>query len=116
MAFLIHFSVFSFGETLIQFLRVISFLLRVEDSRKSTANMSGYVGVIVSDPWLQSQFTQVELRGLKSKVRIFSILWILISFYQFWEDYPSIGNFWVTYGMRAFEVSLRKESIRSTNG
>lgn len=29
--------------------------------------MSGYVGVIVSDPWLQSQFTQVELRGLKSK-------------------------------------------------
>lgn len=28
--------------------------------------MSGYVGVLVSDPWLQSQFTQVELRGLKS--------------------------------------------------
>ncbi|KAG1327304.1 Fimbrin-5 [Cocos nucifera] len=26
-------------------------------------------GVLVSDPWLQSQFTQVELRGLKSKVR-----------------------------------------------
>lgn len=32
--------------------------------------MSGYVGVIVSDPWLQSQFTQVELRGFKSKVSI----------------------------------------------
>ncbi|XP_010545257.1 PREDICTED: fimbrin-1 isoform X2 [Tarenaya hassleriana] len=29
--------------------------------------MSGFVGVIVSDPWLQSQFTQVELRSLKSK-------------------------------------------------
>uniref|UniRef100_A0A5B6ZPQ4 Calponin-homology (CH) domain-containing protein n=1 Tax=Davidia involucrata TaxID=16924 RepID=A0A5B6ZPQ4_DAVIN len=29
--------------------------------------MSGFVGVFVSDPWLQSQFTQVELRGLKSK-------------------------------------------------
>ncbi|KAJ6843596.1 fimbrin-5-like [Iris pallida] len=29
--------------------------------------MSGYVGVLVSDPWLQSQFTQVELRGLKTK-------------------------------------------------
>lgn len=29
--------------------------------------MSGYIGVLVSDPWLQSQFTQVELRGLKSK-------------------------------------------------
>uniref|UniRef100_A0A0D6R0Z3 Calponin-homology (CH) domain-containing protein n=1 Tax=Araucaria cunninghamii TaxID=56994 RepID=A0A0D6R0Z3_ARACU len=29
--------------------------------------MAGYVGVLVSDPWLQSQFTQVELRGLKSR-------------------------------------------------
>ncbi|THG04049.1 hypothetical protein TEA_004722 [Camellia sinensis var. sinensis] len=28
--------------------------------------MSGFEGVVVSDPWLQSQFTQVELRGLKS--------------------------------------------------
>ncbi|XP_047318087.1 fimbrin-1-like isoform X2 [Impatiens glandulifera] len=29
--------------------------------------MSGYVGVLVSDQWLQGQFTQVELRSLKSK-------------------------------------------------
>ncbi|WOK94133.1 hypothetical protein Cni_G02835 [Canna indica] len=29
--------------------------------------MSNFVGVLVSDPWLQSQFTQVELRSLKSK-------------------------------------------------
>ncbi|KAL4185274.1 hypothetical protein AMTRI_Chr10g229900 [Amborella trichopoda] len=29
--------------------------------------MSGFVGVLVSDPWLHSQFTQVELRALKSK-------------------------------------------------
>ncbi|KAI4340995.1 hypothetical protein MLD38_025777 [Melastoma candidum] len=29
--------------------------------------MSGFVGVLVSDPWLQSQFTQVQLRTLKSK-------------------------------------------------
>ncbi|KAL9453771.1 hypothetical protein AB3S75_009390 [Citrus x aurantiifolia] len=29
--------------------------------------MAGFVGVLVSDPWLQSQFTQVELRTLKSK-------------------------------------------------
>ncbi|XP_058210540.1 fimbrin-5-like [Rhododendron vialii] len=29
--------------------------------------MSGYAGVVVSDPWLHSQFTQVELRGIKSK-------------------------------------------------
>ncbi|XP_009626169.1 fimbrin-2-like [Nicotiana tomentosiformis] len=28
--------------------------------------MAGYVGVFVSDPWLQNQFTQVELRRLKS--------------------------------------------------
>ncbi|KAM7496286.1 hypothetical protein LguiA_020700 [Lonicera macranthoides] len=28
--------------------------------------MAGYVGVLVSDPWLQNQFTQVELRTLKS--------------------------------------------------
>ncbi|XP_022952555.1 fimbrin-5-like [Cucurbita moschata] len=29
--------------------------------------MSSFVGVLVSDPWLQSQFTQVELRTLKSR-------------------------------------------------
>ncbi|KAL6975236.1 fimbrin [Sarracenia purpurea var. burkii] len=29
--------------------------------------MSNFVGVIVSDQWLQSQFTQVELRSLKSR-------------------------------------------------
>ncbi|XP_051125450.1 fimbrin-1 isoform X2 [Andrographis paniculata] len=29
--------------------------------------MSNFVGVVVSDQWLQSQFTQVELRGLNSK-------------------------------------------------
>ncbi|KAL2488355.1 Fimbrin-2 [Forsythia ovata] len=28
--------------------------------------MAGYVGVLVSDPWLQNQFTQVELRSLKT--------------------------------------------------
>lgn len=33
-------------------------------------NMSSFVGVLVSDQWLQSQFTQVELRTLKSKVSI----------------------------------------------
>ncbi|KAF7826975.1 fimbrin-5-like [Senna tora] len=29
--------------------------------------MSSFVGVLVSDQWLQSQFTQVQLRTLKSK-------------------------------------------------
>lgn len=33
--------------------------------------MSSFVGVLVSDQDLQSQFTQVELRTLKSKVCIF---------------------------------------------
>ncbi|KAH6836827.1 Actin binding Calponin homology domain-containing protein [Perilla frutescens var. hirtella] len=28
--------------------------------------MAGYCGVLVSDPWLQNQFTQAELRSLKS--------------------------------------------------
>ncbi|XP_047330563.1 fimbrin-2-like [Impatiens glandulifera] len=28
--------------------------------------MAGYVGILVSDPWLQNQFTQAELRSLKS--------------------------------------------------
>ncbi|XP_062174530.1 fimbrin-2 [Alnus glutinosa] len=28
--------------------------------------MSGFVGILVSDPWLQNQFTQVELRSLKA--------------------------------------------------
>ena len=32
--------------------------------------MSSFVGVLVSDQWLQSQFTQVELRTLKSKVSV----------------------------------------------
>ncbi|KAM0946621.1 putative actinin-type actin-binding domain, calponin domain, CH domain superfamily, fimbrin/Plastin [Dioscorea sansibarensis] len=29
--------------------------------------MAGFVGVLVSDPWLQNQFTQVELRSLKAQ-------------------------------------------------
>lgn len=37
--------------------------------------MAGYFGVLVSDPWLQNQFTQVELRTLKTSVsfRLFSL-------------------------------------------
>lgn len=36
--------------------------------------MSSYTGVLISDQLLQSQFTQVELRSLHSKVRIFCSL------------------------------------------
>ncbi|XWS31196.1 hypothetical protein CRYUN_Cryun23aG0056700 [Craigia yunnanensis] len=32
--------------------------------------MSAYVGILVSDPWLQNQFTQVELRSLKTHFMI----------------------------------------------
>lgn len=45
--------------------------------------MSGYVGILVSDPLLQNQFTQVELRSLKTHVRkwvfFFFIIWICTS-------------------------------------
>lgn len=36
--------------------------------------MSSFVGVLVSDQWLQSQFTQVELLSLKTKVSFFFFL------------------------------------------
>ncbi|KAG6517826.1 hypothetical protein ZIOFF_021225 [Zingiber officinale] len=50
-----------------QFVKIFE-TLPIELSRfKEEEEMSGYVGVIVSDPWLHSQFTQVELRGLQSK-------------------------------------------------
>lgn len=40
--------------------------------------MSGYVGILVSDPWLQNQFTQVELRSLKTHVR----KWVFFLFFH----------------------------------
>ena len=44
------------------------------------SNMSSFVGVLVSDQWLQSQFTQVELRTLKSKVCFFlPLFWCFFS-------------------------------------
>lgn len=36
--------------------------------------MSSFVGVVVNDTELQAQFTQVELRTLKSKVSFYSDL------------------------------------------
>ena len=44
--------------------------------------MSSFVGVLVSDPWLQSQFTQVELRNLSSQVSI-EYTPLSIDFYAF---------------------------------
>lgn len=43
--------------------------------------MAGFVGVLVSDPWLQSQFTQVELRTLKSKVTFFVFCRVVVIVY-----------------------------------
>lgn len=37
------------------------------------SKMSTFEGVFVNDPWLQSQFTQVELRKLRTKVCHFNI-------------------------------------------
>jgi len=37
--------------------------------------MSGHWGILVSDPWLQNQFTQVELRSLKSQVSSSGFVW-----------------------------------------
>ena len=53
--------------------------------------MSGYVGILVSDPWLQNQFTQVELRSLKTHVRkwvffLFSLL-LFESVHHHWKHH-----------------------------
>lgn len=48
--------------------------------------MAGYVGVLVSDPWLQNQFTQVELRSLKSHVSVFSDQYLFFFLFQFWNS------------------------------
>lgn len=48
---------------------------------------AGYFGVLVSDPWLQNQFTQVELRSLKSSVRFFEFLVDLIFSFDFAENW-----------------------------
>lgn len=52
--------------------------------------MSGYVGILVSDPWLQNQFTQVELRSLKTHVR----KWVFFFFFHYYNLnlYIIIGN------------------------
>lgn len=55
---------------------------------QTKGKMSSFVGVIVNDTELQSQFTQVELRSLKSKVSIFS-------------DLSSIGCTFVFYSIIA---------------
>lgn len=39
--------------------------------------MSRFEGVVVSDHWLHSQFTQVQLRSLKSKVINLNVLLLI---------------------------------------
>ena len=45
--------------------------------------MSGFVGILVSDPWLQNQFTQVELRSLKSHVILIELCVCVCVFFFF---------------------------------
>ncbi|KAI5674739.1 hypothetical protein M9H77_15103 [Catharanthus roseus] len=63
--------------------------------------MSSFLGVLVSDQWLQSQFTQVELRYLKSKftylknqngkVTIGDLPSLLVKFKAFSEMFNEVG-------------------------
>ena len=62
--------------------------------------MAGYVGILVSDPWLQNQFTQVELRSLKSQVIVLLLLLLL----QWFPDHRWKSAFQLQY------VSMRRES------
>ena len=72
------------------------FYHRINHIREKEKNVC-FVGVVISDPWFQSQFTPVELRGLHSKVNdlnntsalisliLISALYFLVKiFYAFW--------------------------------
>lgn len=65
--------------------------------------MAGYVGVLVSDPWLQNQFTQVELRTLKSSVSVGS-------FCSFLDDFcgDDLGFFCFFFKVRGDEEGERR--------
>jgi len=64
--------------------------------------MAGYVGILVSDPWLQNQFTQVELRSLKSQVIVLLLLLLLLL--QWFPDHRWKSAFQLQY------VAMRRES------
>ncbi|RWW45861.1 hypothetical protein BHE74_00048263, partial [Ensete ventricosum] len=51
-----------------------TFVISVESNSFDRQRMLGYGGVLVADPWLQNQFTQVELLRLRSKMEFFYVL------------------------------------------
>lgn len=81
---------------------LIHFVVETEKAE----DMSGHWGILVSDPWLQNQFTQVELRSLKSHVSSswlrfqiavaiaalsrFLIWWEIVDKYDWCEDPKSL--------------------------
>ncbi|GAB2279838.1 fimbrin, variant 3 [Dionaea muscipula] len=67
--------------------------------------MSTFVGIHVSDPWLQNQFTQVELRSLSSKFDSVRKQKGKITV----EDLPGI-----LVKLRAFSQKFKEEDIRAT--
>lgn len=74
--------------------------------------MSGYVGIVVSDPSLQNQFTQVELRSLKTHVS--SSILFFHCFYLFFEMFKNkkIWNFAVhEHEERQWKANGRRFSI-----
>lgn len=74
--------------------------------------MSGYVGIVVSDPSLQNQFTQVELRSLKTHVS--SSILFFHCFYLFFEIFKNkkIWNFAVhEHEERQWKANGRRFSV-----
>jgi plastin-1 len=69
--------------------------------------MSGYVGILVSDPWLQNQFTQVELRSLKTHV-LFVYVYMFGSNLVISVFFDLISVFYLKF------MSMRRESGKLT--
>jgi plastin-1 len=69
--------------------------------------MSGYVGILVSDPWLQNQFTQVELRSLKTHV-LFVYVYMFGSNLVISVFFDLINVFYLKF------MSMRRESGKLT--
>lgn len=60
--------------------------------------MSGHWGILVSDPWLQNQFTQVELRSLKSQVSSSWLIWSArMELFEYSMFFPWKIGIWCCY-------------------
>ncbi|RZR76343.1 hypothetical protein BHM03_00001052 [Ensete ventricosum] len=54
--------------------------------------MLGYGGVLVADPWLQNQFTQVELLRLRSKFQLQDLCWSMAGLVWAWSSPYRMGE------------------------